>query len=126
MTEHRRFIIQRHQARTLHFDFRLERGGVFKSWALPKGVPTEPGEQRLAIETADHELAFGDFEGTIPPGEYGAGSIEIWDRGEYSEERWDAQHITIVLAGATIRGRYTLVKFARGGDKAWLLFRVAE
>lgn len=78
-----RFVIQEHSARTLHFDFRLERDGVFKSWAIPKGLPERQGVRRLAIRVADHTLAFGDFEGTIPEGEYGAGNVEIWDRGTY-------------------------------------------
>ena len=123
MAEVHRFVIQQHHARTLHYDFRLEHGGVFKSWALPKGMPTEPGVQRLAIETADHDLAFGDFEGTIPPGEYGAGTIEIWDQGTYSEEEWSHRTITIVLQGAVAMGRYSLICFPRGGKNAWLMTR---
>jgi putative restriction endonuclease len=83
-----RFVVQRHQARTLHYDFRLSKDGVFKSWAVPKGLPEQAGIRRLALVTKDHDLAFGDFEGTIPAGEYGAGSIEIWDRGEYTEMKW--------------------------------------
>ncbi|MGI6416587.1 MAG: DNA polymerase ligase N-terminal domain-containing protein [Thermoguttaceae bacterium] len=121
-----RFVIQRHQARTLHYDFRLEREGVFKSWALPKEIPTKHGIQRLAIETADHDLAFGDFEGAIPDGEYGAGTIEIWDRGTYTEDRWEDDLISVTLAGAVVNGRYTLRRFARGGDKAWLLSKAAQ
>lgn len=116
-----RFVIQRHHARTLHDDFRLEREGVFKSWALPKGMPTEPGVQRLAIETVDHGLDFGDFEGTIPADQYGAGVIETCDRGTYTVDRWDDEVILVVLSGARVSGRYVLVRFARGGDKAWLL-----
>ena len=116
-----RFVIQRHQARTLHYDFRLEREGVFKSWALPKGMPTEPGVQRLAIETVDHGLDFGGFEGTIPADQYGAGVIEICDRGTYTADRWDDEVILVVLSGARVSGRYVLVRFARGGDEAWLL-----
>lgn len=125
MAEHLRFVIQRHHAHTLHYDVRLERAGVFKSWTLPKGLPTEPGIQRLAIETADHDLAFGEFEGTIPSGAYGAGAIASWDQGTYAEEQWDPDHITVVLDGATIRGRYTLIRFARGGDRAWLMSKAA-
>jgi bifunctional non-homologous end joining protein LigD len=120
-----RFVIQRHQARTLHDDFRLEHDGVFKSWALPKGMPTEVGVRRLAIQTADHDLAFGNFEGTIPPDEYGAGTITIWDQGYYTEDRWDDEVITVILAGTIVFGRYTLVRFPRGGNRVWLVFKVA-
>ena len=73
-----RFVIQEHQARTHHFDFRLEKDGVFKSWAVPKGIPQEAGVRILAIQVDDHELPFGDFEGKIPAGQYGAGTVVIW------------------------------------------------
>jgi DNA ligase D-like protein (predicted 3'-phosphoesterase) len=121
-----RFVIQRHQARSLHYDFRLEHDGVFKSWAIPKGMPTEVGVRRLAMQTADHELVFGDFQGTILPGEYGAGTIEIWDRGNFTEIVWSDEAITVLLQGAIVTGRYTLVLFPRRGDRAWLLFKLAE
>jgi len=124
--DQRRFVIQRHQARTLHDDFRLEHEGVFKSWALPKGMPIEVDVRRLAIQTADHELAFGDFEGTIPAHEYGAGVIEIWDRGGYVDEVWTDDVITVILVGTRIRGRYTLLRFRRRDERAWLLYRATE
>jgi len=116
-----RFVIQRHRARTLHYDFRLERDGVLKSWALPKEMPAEAGIQRLAIQTEDHELSFGAFQGVIAQGEYGAGTIEIWDRGHYAEESWSDHAITVSLYGTIVTGRYSLVRFPRGGEKAWLL-----
>ena len=83
-----RFVVQKHLARTSHFDFRLEKGGAFRSWAVPKGVPERSGERRLAIQVEDHTLEFGEFEGRIPEGEYGAGKIEIWDRGDYEIVDW--------------------------------------
>ena len=94
-----RFVVQRHQARTLHHDFRLERDGVFKSWAVPKGLPVEPGLQRLAIATEDHDLAFGDFQGRIPAGEPGAGAIERWDQGTYTLREWTDSNVSSVLNG---------------------------
>jgi bifunctional non-homologous end joining protein LigD len=101
----------------------LEHEGVFKSWAIPKGMPTDAGVRHLAIETEDHELAFGDFEGAIPRGDYGAGSIDIWDRGIYIEERWTNSIITVVLLGALVQGRYTLRRFRREAENAWLLWK---
>lgn len=118
-----RFIIQEHQARSLHYDLRLERNGVFKSWAVPKGVPEEAGVKRLAIQVDDHELEFGAFEGTIPDGEYGAGSIEIWDRGNYETKQWSDNEIVVVLRGRRLDGSYSLIHFPKGGENAWLVFK---
>lgn len=121
-----RFVIQRHDARTLHYDFRLERDGVFKSWAVPKGLPEEPGIRRLAIQVEDHSLAFGEFEGTIPEGQYGAGTVEIWDRGTYDLEEWSSQRLVFVLHGQRYRGQYCLLRFRRKGEREWLLFKLPD
>lgn len=118
-----RFVIQKHQARTLHYDFRLEKDGVFKSWVVPKGVPEDVGTRRLAIQTDDHAIEFGNFEGEIPAGEYGAGSVEIWDSGTYEEIGWSGDEITVALCGQRITGKYQLVRFERSGPDSWLLFK---
>ncbi len=119
-----RFVVQRHQARSLHFDFRLEKEGVFKSWAVPKGLPEEPGLQRLAIATEDHDLAFGDFEGQIPAGQRGAGTIEQWDDGRYALHEWTDARIAFTLFGKRYVGQFSLERFERGGANAWLLSKI--
>lgn len=118
-----RFVVQKHSARTLHFDFRLEKDGVFKSWAVPKGLPQRTGVRRLAIQVADHALAFGDFQGTIPEGEYGAGAIEIWDRGTYQLHEWHDDRIVFTLSGERLNGTYNLIRFRHGRDREWLIFK---
>ena len=118
-------MIQRHDARRLHYDFRLERNGALASWAVPKGVPLQRGERRLAVHVEDHPLEYGDFEGVIPTGEYGAGTVEIWDRGTYEllEEKGDGG-LTVQLDGERLEGVWTLVPARLDGDpKNWLLFR---
>jgi bifunctional non-homologous end joining protein LigD len=121
-----RFVVQKHTARTLHYDFRLEKDGVFKSWAVPKGLPEKAGKRHLALQVEDHTLAFGGFEGTIPDGEYGAGQIEIWDKGGYDIADWGDDNISFTLHGARCRGRFRLIRFPRGGVRAWLLLKDAD
>lgn len=118
-----RFVVQEHHARSHHYDFRLERDGVFKSWAVPKGVPEEVGVRRLAVQVPDHPLDWGSFEGTIPRGQYGAGTVEIWDEGTYELLEWTDTSIAIVLDGRRLRGEYAMVRFLRKGPRDWLLFR---
>jgi bifunctional non-homologous end joining protein LigD len=122
------FVVQRHDARRLHYDFRLERDGALASWAVPKGVPLEPGQQHLAVHVEDHPLEYGNFEGEIPKGEYGAGTVEIWDRGTYElvEEKRDGG-LTVRLHGKRLDGTYALVPAKLSGDpKNWLIVRKRE
>ncbi len=104
------FVIQEHHARRLHFDLRLEHHGVLASWAVPKNLPTEPKDRRLAVNTEDHPLGYETFEGTIPKGEYGAGHMTIWDRGSYECEKWRSDEIIVWLHGDKVSGRYVLVR----------------
>ncbi len=122
----RRFVVQLHAARTLHYDFRLERQGVLKSWAVPKGLAEEAGVNRLAIEVEDHALAFGDFEGQIPQGQYGAGQISIYDKGEYDSLFWSENLIEVYLHGQRYLGRFRIKRFPRRGAKYWLIDRVGN
>ncbi len=117
------FVVHEHHARNLHFDLRLERDGVLKSWAVPKGVPLAPGEKHLAVAVEDHPLDYGHFEGTIPEGEYGAGNVTIWDNGYYVTKHWDNDKIEVTFHGKRLEGPYVLVRFKRAGKKDWLLFR---
>src|SRR5919198_400950 len=119
------FVIQRHDARRLHYDFRLERDGVLASWAVPKGVPLEAGQQHLAVHVEDHPLDYATFEGEIPKGNYGAGTVEIWDNGTYElvEQKRDGG-LTVRLHGSRLEGTWTLVPAHLDGDeKNWLLMR---
>jgi bifunctional non-homologous end joining protein LigD len=119
------FVVQRHDARRLHYDFRLERDGVLASWAVPKGIPREPGQRHLAVHVEDHPLDYATFEGEIPAGQYGAGTVEIWDSGTYEllEEKKDGG-LTVRLAGTRLQGTWTLVPAKLDGDpKNWLILR---
>jgi bifunctional non-homologous end joining protein LigD len=122
------FVVQRHDARRLHYDFRLERGGALASWAVPKGVPLEPGQRALAVHVEDHPLDYAGFEGEIPKGQYGAGTVEIWDSGTYElvEEKKDGG-LTVRLHGKRLEGTWTLVPAHLDGDeKNWLLLKKRE
>jgi len=121
-----RFVIQEHRARNLHYDFRLEKEGVLKSWALAQGLPEQIGIRRLAVQVKDHELSFGDFEGTIPEGEYGAGEISIWDQGTYESLEWTDDRIVVVLHGEHLDGVYSLIRFRRKGEREWLIQKLRQ
>ncbi len=131
--ENMRFVVQMHRATRLHYDFRLEAGGVLASWAVPKGPTLVPGDRRLAMHVEDHPLDYRDFEGTIPPGQYGAGSVIVWDRGTYSlAEGTDPAaeiangKIKFVLHGKKLKGEFTLVKIKAREDEhgePWLLLK---
>jgi len=114
------FVIQQHHARRLHWDFRLERDGVLVSWALPKGVPDDPAVNHLAVRTEDHPLEYGGFEGEIPRGEYGAGSVSIWDSGRYETLKWTPKEVKVRLYGGRVTGGFAL--FQTGGNQ-WMIHR---
>ena len=114
------FVVQEHHARRLHWDFRLERGGVLVSWALPKGVPDDPGVNHLAVHTEDHPLEYAGFSGEIPRGEYGAGAVTIWDRGTYETVKWTDGDVKVVLHGSRLTGGYALF---RTSDDSWMIHR---
>lgn len=119
-----RFVIQEHHARRLHYDVRLERGGVLVSWAVPKGLPEKPGSPRLAVHTEDHPLEYLDFHGEIPRGEYGGGSMTIWDSGTYETEKWSDDEVAVTLCGERVEGRFVFFRPARTEDpKDWLVTR---
>ena len=115
-----RFVIQKHRATHLHYDFRLEMDNVLKSWAVPKEPPTETGIRRLAVQVEDHMLSWMDFEGTIPKGEYGAGTVEFWDKGTYSLKNRTDKIIEFSLKGTRLNGDYALVNFK---ENNWLLIK---
>jgi DNA ligase D-like protein (predicted 3'-phosphoesterase) len=116
-----RFVVQKHDATRLHYDFRLEMDEVLKSWAIPKELPTVPNIKRLAVEVEDHPVSYITFEGTIPEGEYGAGTVEIWDKGTYTLKSRSNNTIVFTLHGQKLAGDYILVRFEE--DKNWLFFK---
>lgn len=117
-----RFVVQEHSARRLHWDLRLEHAGVAVSWAVPNGIPQDPSENRRAVHTEDHPLEYLEFEGEIPAGEYGAGTMRIWDEGTYECHKWEDGKIVLSFAGERLRGRYAL--FRAGSEKDWMIHRM--
>ena len=131
------FVIHKHYASRLHFDLRLELDGVLKSWAVPKGPTINPKEKKLAVMVEDHPLEYGDFEGVIPDGNYGAGQVYIWDKGTYhaydTEDRIKSQeifrqglekgHLTFILEGSILKGEFALVRLKKASPKDWLLIK---
>lgn len=132
------FVIHKHDASNLHYDFRLEVGGVLKSWAVPKGPSTDPSEKRLALPTEDHPLDYADFEGFIPEGEYGAGPVLVWDAGPYRNLRADKDNgksmeqsleegkVEVWLEGQKLRGGHALIRTGEGEDARWLLIKMDD
>jgi DNA ligase D-like protein (predicted 3'-phosphoesterase) len=123
------FVVQEHQARRLHYDLRLSREGILKSWAVPKGIPEKHGLKRLAIQTEDHPLEYSEFEGSIPQGQYGAGTVKIWDKGSYKLKIWKEDMIEFLLKGGRLNGKYVLVKLKKASQKLsvqkeWLLMKL--
>jgi DNA ligase D-like protein (predicted 3'-phosphoesterase) len=123
------FVVQKHDASTLHYDFRLEVDHVFKSWAVPKGPSTNPSDKRLAVPVEDHPLSWGDFEGVIESG-YGKGTVIVWDRGRYENLRdvpmaqaLEEGHAVFRLDGEKLRGAWALTRVAAGKDERWLLVK---
>src|SRR5690349_3349364 len=124
------YVIQKHAARQLHYDFRLELGGVLLSWAVPKGPSLDPKVRRLAMQTEDHPIDYGGFEGTIPKGEYGGGTVMVWDRGTWEpledpQKGYAKGHLRFALHGKKLRGNWHLVRTGKADDdkKSWLLFK---
>ncbi len=122
------YVIQKHMASHLHYDLRLEEGGVLKSWAIPKEPPQNAGLKRLAVETEDHPLGYETFEGVIPEGEYGAGTVEIWDKGTYIPLEIKPGRKVIKINGEKLKGTFALIKLKpkEKKDKNWLFFKLQK
>ncbi|MGB8217049.1 MAG: non-homologous end-joining DNA ligase [Candidatus Methanoperedens sp.] len=120
------FVVQEHHARRLHYDLRLEKDGVLKSWAVPKGIPEISSDRRLAVQVEDHPLDYAKFEGTIPEGQYGAGTVKIWDKGLYEPVVWEENKIEFIVKGEKMEGMYVLVKFKKADKNNWLLFKGSD
>ena len=133
-----KFVVQKHQASHLHYDLRLELNGVLKSWAVPKGIPSTSAKKHLAIEVEDHPMKYASFEGTIPEGHYGAGTVEIWDKGTYSvldaktkkeaekiaQAQFKKGHLHIVFHGDRLKGPFSLIRMMpKEGKSNWLLIK---
>jgi DNA ligase D-like protein (predicted 3'-phosphoesterase) len=133
-----RFVVQKHAATSMHYDFRLEVGDVLKSWAVPKGPSTDPREKRLAMAVEDHPLDYADFEGVIPEGQYGAGAVIVWDTGSYRnvterdgqevplEQALADGHAVVELEGEKLRGGYALRRIGGGSRERWLLIKTRD
>ncbi|MCW4048964.1 MAG: DNA ligase [Candidatus Bathyarchaeota archaeon] len=129
------FVVQKHAARNLHYDLRLESGGVLKSWAVPKGPSMDPKVKRLAVPTEDHPMAYHDFEGVIPQGHYGAGTVIVWDSGTYRNlkgdevslgENLEEGHATVWLEGEKLRGGFAILRTGGGKKPRWLFFKMKD
>ena len=126
-----RYVIHKHAASTLHYDFRLEVDGVLRSWAVPKGPSTDPREKRLAVQVEDHSLSYADYEGTIEEGSYGAGQVIVWDNGSYRNldadrsmtDALEAGHAAVWLDGQKLKGGWTLQRIRDGAKPQWLLIK---
>lgn len=133
--KHLIFVVQKHSSRRLHYDLRLESHGVLKSWAVPKGFSTDTNERHLAVQTEDHPMSYANFEGTIPEGEYGAGTVEIWDKGTYKnlkegqsiEEGIKKGEITIWFDGKKLKGNYALIRtHYQNKDNSWIIVKMKD
>jgi DNA ligase D-like protein (predicted 3'-phosphoesterase) len=121
LSDEKIYVIQKHDASHLHFDLRLEMDGVLKSWAIPKEPPTTQGVKRLAVQVEDHPISYAGFEGTIPEGEYGAGTVEIWDKGSYTLVDRKENKLIVEINGVKLKGAYVLVRLK--DMKNWLFFK---
>lgn len=117
------FVVHEHDATRLHWDLRLQKGRSMPSWAITKTPPRAAGTKRLAIETTVHTLKYAKFEGVIPEGQYGAGTVKIWDSGEIEVIKWDPKEIIVNFSGKKLKGEYALIKFEKSGPKNWLFFK---